>query len=131
MAQTYSDKPTLSAWNALAEAAAGAGNCKIAYGTYTGDGMSGSSYPNTITVDFQPKLLIVQQASGAAMEPYAVYSDRQTVVAIRGLEKFQFVEMRYEITLIWEDNAVKWYNAGSPNEQFNVRGTTYAYLVAG
>ena len=45
---------------ALQTALASCGNCKIVYGTYTGNGKSGSANPNKLTFDGKPVLVIVQ-----------------------------------------------------------------------
>ena len=43
---------------ALQTALASCGNCKIVYGTYTGNGKSGSANPNKLTFDGKPVLVI-------------------------------------------------------------------------
>ena len=131
MAQTYSDKPTLEAWNAMAQTIAGAGNCRIAFGTYTGDATYGESHPNTLTFDFEPKLVIVQDLLGSAMDVPADLESKSTMLMIRGLDRFYFCNMNQYVILTWEGNSVSWYNTQSPRYQHNSDNADYLYLAIG
>ena len=53
MAQTYTDKPTLAAWNAVESAVAE--KCEIVFGSYTGDG----TQIRTIDLGFTPKWVLL------------------------------------------------------------------------
>ena len=54
---------------ALQTALASCGNCKIVYGTYTGNGKYGSANPNKLTFSGKPVLVIVQAPAKAATAP--------------------------------------------------------------
>ena len=56
--QNYTDKPTLAAWNELAQAAESIP--QIVTGTYAGNNMD----TRTITLGFQPKALLIFRANG-------------------------------------------------------------------
>ena len=126
MAQTYSDKPTLEAWNALAE-----GGAKIAYGTYTGDGTYGEENPTTLTFDFEPKLIIIQNASGSSLYPPHLIEIRATFLFVHGLSQFLLDELKQVVPLTWNGTTVSWYNGNSAVYQANQTNHTYVYFAVG
>lgn len=107
---------------ALAEAM---GMPNVVTGSYAGADKTGANNPNTLTFEFEPKLVAVGDASSGTMG-----------VFVRGVSKAQgatgdsAAEM---ITVSWTANGVSWYvTAGmSAANQFNAPGTTYHYVAIG
>lgn len=98
------------------------GNCKIAYGSYTGTGTFGKSNPNTLTFDFYPIVVLVgeQKNAGEIVGPMVRgQTETQTGSATNNIE--------------WSDNGVSWYYGSSYGEshQLNEEGTVYIYAAIG
>lgn len=126
MAQTYSDKPTLEAWNALG------GGAKIAYGTYIGDGTYGAEHPVTLTFDFEPKLLIVEPTDmGATFQTPSGDEFRIALLALRGVTEYRFRNVGITIKLAWNGNSVSWYEGSSERNMCNMANKSYTYLAIG
>ena len=105
-------------------AAAGAGNCQIVTGTYTGNGQSGSSHPNTLTFPGKPLLVIVH-----SVERYNTASER--MVLVRGANwGFSEHVNNYNSLVTWGDTSVSWY---APDEnyirQMNISNRKYVYVA--
>ena len=124
MAQTYSDKPTLSAWNALA------GGAKIAYGTYNGTGKYGNNNRNSLTFDFEPKLVIIVGGYIHALDAPAANPERAVLIFLRPVSEFDIAGNSYSIGVTWTYNGVSWYSVNSAAAQHNEAGTHY-YLAIG
>ena len=90
----------------------------VASGSYVGTGTYGKNNPNSITFDFEPKLVILQ---GDA-----------TVIMIRGTSKATYyTTTSYSLTLTWSGNVLSWYNVESAGRQFNTSGDTYHWVAIG
>ena len=126
MAQTYSDKPTLAAWNALAGSGA-----KIAFGTYTGNGTYGKDHPVTLTFDFEPKLLIVQPLNYATFAVTSGTEHQIALLALRGVAQYRLLNNSAAMFMTWEDNSVSWYELNSENRMCNKSGALYLYFAIG
>jgi len=102
---------------------------KIAAGTYTGTGGSGSSSPNYLTFDFEPQLVIISQNSATTERAGVLFLRGQT-----GCGGFGLQENNLNLTLSWEGPTVVWYTntGGSPASlQMNSSGSTYHYFALG
>lgn len=120
----------LSTANSAASTANSA--CKIAYGSYAGTGNYGSANANTLTFPFQPKLVLVQlQSYGAVALSDANYGHFNTLLFIRPLAEFRFVNNQYKLFLSWSGNSVSWYSPDSADKQINRINSTYSYLAFG
>lgn len=101
---------------------------RIAYGTYTGTGKSGSSNKNTLTFDFEPKIVVVQ---GLALNGYATY-----LIMLNGVTNphvFQH-NLHWGLTTAWATKSVSWYSSAETTGyfyQFNASGSTYRYIAIG
>ena len=102
-------------------------NCRIAWGSYTGTGTSGSDAPVELVSGFKPMLLLV-------------HGDLSFFRTRRGEGKYKEQEFtgtggsRFYIT--WEDTKVSWYSTATPSAagaegQANTTGETYYYLLLG
>ena len=116
----------------LAAAVAACGNCKIAYGTYTGNGNYGSDHPNCLTFPFEPKLVIVQNKSVASAQISGSNSmSWGMMTAIRPLNGFILDGVSWTLRLTWSGNSLSWYNTVNAELQMNETGSTYLYLALG
>ena len=115
----------------LAAAVAACGNCKIAYGTYTGNGNYGSDHPNCLSFDFEPKLVIIQNIAGAATDVSGSNAfDKIMVTFVRPLKVYFHVDSVYSNSITWSGNSISWtgYN---DKLQLNESRTTYLYIALG
>ena len=114
----------------LAAAVAACGNCKIAYGTYTGNGNYGSDHPNCLTFPFEPKLVIVQNKSVASAQISGSNSmSWGMMTAIRPLNGFILDGVSWTLRLTWSGNSLSWYNTINAELQMNKSDNTYLYLA--
>ena len=98
--------------NAKIDAALAAG-AKIATGSYTGTGEYGSSHPNTLTFDFEPKVIFFY---------YGPDHDRGIIMFVRGRTE-EFVtgggRSYTRLYITWSGNSVSWYSNDDEREQMN------------
>ena len=109
---------------------------KIAIGSYVGTGTYGSSNPNTLTFDFEPKIVFLSVDSSAS-----AFSQTGFMFFIRnqsGSPSWYFYNVAYVgRTITWSGNTLSWYTlTGNPNDapdrqQFNVSGQRYCYVALG
>lgn len=128
------------------------GYARVATGTYEGTGTTGSSNPNSLTFDFEPKLLWVTYSAG-----YSDYTATYLCPAgeggySSGLMNGFFVmngatqawiygttpantSYKDYIKFTWENNTVSWYSTygstGGIAIQLNNSGWTYNYIAIG
>lgn len=111
------------------------GGIRIATGSYVGTGTYGASNPNTLTFDFQPELVFVQDSRDNATIYNAWFlrgcgcaggiafnrsTDNNSVVGRAQMQTF-------------DGNTLSWYNYGATNaqSQLNANGITYRYVALG
>ena len=105
-----------------------AGNCRIAYGSYTGTGKSGGSYPNRL--DFAETL-------GKA--PAFLYVSRENsfdyMFLIRGMtyQTSHFPDFGSSETnsITWTATGVSWSTEYGASPQLNQSGVKYYYVAMG
>lgn len=100
------------------------GNCKIVYGSYTGNGNTGSSNPNELSFDGTPiYVYVVSAGSGSGkMQLHLLRGITYTVGLVDN--------SRYNNTVSWTDRSVRWYSADSyAGTQFNASDSTYYYFA--
>ena len=113
--------------------AAQASQLRVATGSYTGKGKSGSEHPNSITFPFPPQIVFI-----------AKNSDQQNIagtVFFRGQSKSSGMGVadsgdQLGFKLTWSGNTLSWYTTMSSatdpvSRQFNTSGVTYCYLAIG
>ena len=109
------------------------GGTQIATGSYTGTGTYGASNPNTLTFNFEPKLVIIAA-------PYLTIGYGSTIT--RSNWKLWigqpnayvgYTDGHVEDTYIVKGNKFSWYNSyhGSADMQLNDSGQTYYYIAIG
>ncbi len=110
---------------AAVAAALGTGgkNCRIAWGSYTGNGKYGKNNPNSITVPFKPMVVLIGGDSGS-------YSMWPTVM-LRGHNQCHCDVGYQSMTVTWNERGVSWYNEDSDSYQNNYSGRTYYYIALG
>ena len=112
---------------ALEEGLTGKGNCRIVFGSYTGNGGYGSGSPCTLTFDGKPIFVFVfpKEREGShdihlkllRNVPYAISLDANS---------------GYVVGVEWTDNSVKWYSISAVNSgemQLNTSGAQYSYVA--
>lgn len=124
----------LSAINTLIQAAQSTadGKASIVTGSYVGTGTYGASNPNTLTFDFEPKVVILWYAT-------STWEDEASVFLIRWNYTTQFApgystnsnSSVYINYITYSGNTISWYNAGYAYYQLNNPGNTYSYLAIG
>lgn len=132
MSQTYEDRLTLEAWNALESAVAG--KAQIATGSYTGTGEYDEANPNSLTFDFIPKMVLIYDTLG--MNVYAnsrggswsgclMWSAGQTTAQVLSSVAGSFTQVYFTLagtTLSWYGTEA-WAQCNYPK--------TYYYLAIG
>jgi len=106
-------------------------NCRVAFGSYVGDGNVGQAAPTTLASPFYPVLVLVQRVisgnnSIANPSVFVRPNDKGTNAA----DKSTMDSLLY---LTRADDSVSWYsyNTGGAYAQLNTNGTTYLYIILG
>ena len=107
-------KTLINGANANADAKA-----QIATGSYTGTGTYGASNPNSLTFDFEPKLVIVH---GGLYYLVAVYSQGRATAVYLSVSKTCW--------LTWDENALSWQGENA-EYQLNLSNVVYNYIAIG
>lgn len=140
---TKEEQPTMANFNvkfldAIQEAKTQAldAGIKIATGSYTGTGTYGASNPNSLTFDFEPKLLFVARKNFAynnilwfkdvthalALHSYASESNGTSdQTSISGSK----------VVVTASGNTVSWYSSNGAEAQLNSSDFTYQYVAIG
>ena len=113
---------------ALATSVAANGNCRIAWGSYTGTGTCGADNPNSLSFDFKPMIVFIGSDSRAG-------SDTNPAVLIRGRKKAASDGMTISaetqiMQLTWNESGVSWYCTENAMYQSNM-ATVYYYVALG
>ena len=114
-----------AALKAHADILAHSGNCKVVFGTYTGDGTYGAANPRTLTFDGTPVLVVIQPkvfAQGG--------SDR--LLLIRGTDWGYAKDedhVNYRCNVVWEPKSVTWYGDSRAYGGANGNGVVYCYAA--
>ena len=137
-----SDQVTHEAFNentvkidsALAELAEGVAEAataaRVAVGTYTGNGKSGSKYPQKLTFSFKPKFLMVW---GDGL--YCMKGIQGQILGIDAGSDSEALTMQTNTT--WGSNYVSWYNGTYGDTttygfcQMNTKDAVYSYIAIG
>ena len=101
------------------------GNCKIVYGSYTGDGTYGKDNPCELTFSHKPLLL-------AVMPEVRLSSAAKGFLAVRGgPHTYTYPGASNSVNNVtWTDHSVSWYSADSAQYQFNSGVHHYVALLA-
>ena len=107
----------------------GSENCKIAAGSYTGNGSCGSDNPNTLTLPFAPKLLIIFPSAEIYNVNYNYYG-QFAVGMVQAGRIFPAYSYDQPTVLSVSGTTVSWYSMGSLGAQFNF-SVPYYYVAIG
>lgn len=97
------------------------GGAKIKVGSYTGNGAYGGSSPNSIQLDFEPDMVIVQDAGMTGATVWGMW--------IRGCLMFMVPNTTYSSFVQDSSRNFKWASTASAAGQFNSSGVPYGYLA--
>ena len=123
------------------ESALSGAKAKIATGSYTGTGSTGSSSPCSITMDFEPKFVFLvagadttDSTDGRSMwlvKDIAFYPQmyQSSSTSYPQLEDPTTASQTFVVT--WSTNSVEWYAGRSDVLQFNVQNVAYRWLAIG
>lgn len=106
------------------------GLAKVATGSYKGTNSSGSTYPNSLTFDFEPKLLIVYGLNDDSQSCNAPMILVNNFNGVRQSNSDTYPTSWSKINVTW-GKTVKWYSTSSAKMQQNDSATTYAYVAIG
>ena len=121
-------------WSLIKEGDAKA--ARIATGSYKGTGTSGANNPNTLTFDFEPKLVFIAYNYAVGYDgAYFNYNDASNEFII--LTKYKVFRGSGSTNTIgsgmlvkFDGKTVSWYTSGS-SAQGNDSGTNYRYTAIG
>ena len=101
---------------------------RIATGSYIGTGTYGSSHPNSLTFEFEPKALCIVE-DGQNTEGGILWINPLK----RGRAMPANTNNSYYCYLTWSGKTVSWYDIADRNSKYqhNVSGTTYHYIAIG
>ena len=103
-------------------------NCRIAWGSYTGTGQTGSAHPNTLNFDFYPVLVLVAPVNpdGYTKNPMVLARGRNVA------STYPDGASKWELTVSWTDSSVLWYSSETDaGYQHNRSGSAYLYVMLG
>ena len=107
---------------------------RIQAGSYTGTGTYGTDNPNTLTFDFTPKLVIINQYSGDTDNGGGGWT---RLIAVHGTTKCYSEWSTHGqsspafINLTWSEHSLSWCCGADAQRQGNVAGITYHYIAIG
>ena len=119
----------------MAHAFSAFGMASIETGTYTGDGTSGASNPNSLTFSNKCKLLIVYSQETPLIGLFPVFACTGSYLARTCAElgiysdSARLSEYIYTKKSVGEKTVYWYYVSSSPASQFNATGVVYPYLA--
>ena len=133
---TKDDQPTMAAFNEKFQQAideAVSRGVKIEVGSYVGTGTYGSSNPNTLTFEFEPKLVFVRYGENGTTgyTTLCIFVPTDLTSSFR-MNGFSYIPNSTESNSYAKINgkSLSWYAQNSPS-QANVSGKTYNYIAIG
>lgn len=111
-----------------------ASSLQIAMGSYKGSGVYGVDNPNTLTFEFEPKLLIIMRQDLGNV--YSSSTPPYGTVVLRNVEAIRIIDSSSAsvfatLYFTWSGNNVSYQSDKSPNAQLNGSNYTYSYLAIG
>ena len=103
---------------------------KMVTGSYVGTGTYGSTKPNSLTFDFEPKMVAVYGSAG--YNPRDGYWSGQ-ILWLEGVktQKIGTTSSSGLVNISQIVNTISWYNGEQASYQLNTSGSTYYYLAIG
>ena len=106
----------------IVEQLCGAGMVRVQEMSYVGTGTYGDSHKTTLTFDFVPKVVFVQNINEAYYHMYAVNGSPVASV---------YEYARIYAMLTWSGKTLSFYNGSSYAYQLNERNVTYKVIALG
>ena len=106
----------------IVEQLCGAGMVRAQEMSYVGTGTYGNSNPTTLTFDFVPKMVFVQNTNEAYYHMYAVNGSPVASV---------YEYSRIYAMLTWSGKTLSFYHASNNTYQLNERNVTYKVIALG
>ena len=99
---------------------------KIATGFYVGTGTYGVNNPNSLTFEFEPKIVVIVSNSDNGYGGYPWINGNPFGLSYTGYSS-------EGCNLTWSGNSISWYNSSNANYQLNDNGSgvTYRYIAIG
>ena len=97
------------------------GGAKVKVGSYLGSGTYGGSSPNSIQLDFEPDMVIVQDAGMSGAMVWGMW--------MRGCLMFMSPSTNYSSFVQDSGKNFKWASTASAAGQFNSSGVAYGYMA--
>lgn len=108
---------------------------QIVVGTYVGTGVSGETNPNTLTVDFKPKLWGIFAERINNSDDVGAVADTGLIPWGVNANPFKGNDLRPHWVIAYSDTSVSWYSEGTGssavNNQKNNSAYTYYYIIVG
>lgn len=108
----------------------GGHTCRIAFGSYVGDGQLGYDHPNTLTFDFYPMAVWVGRINGGNDTAWPATFLRPATVG-----RSDSNTPDHQLNVTWGDHTVQWYASSYttiyPQNQCNQENTQYCYVAIG
>ena len=95
-------------------------------GSYTGTGAYGSSSQNSLTFNFAPKIVIINEATNYNFFAIMIYGSSDSSV-FPGTDAGDVMG----ITLAWSNKSVSWYGQSAAQWQLNRSGKVYNWVAIG
>ena len=131
----YNSRPFAFGGNRIVTADEMVGVPKIAIGSYVGTGTYSSANPNSLTFDFEPKIVFLSVDSSSSAFDYTGF-----MFFIRnqsGSPSWYFYNVSFVgRSITWSGNTLSWYTLAGVNDaperqQFNTSGQRYCYVALG
>lgn len=103
-----------------ADLGSGGKNCRIQFGSYTGNGQYGSGNPTSLSFEFYPVFVCIMRS----------HSNYNRAFMMRGLDTAQG-PVGSPVTVTWTNTGVRWYASDRSSDQSNASGTVYRWVAIG
>ena len=133
--QKYEGDTFYNTWNVLHTGNAQAlGFSKIATGSYVGTGTYYSNNPNSLTFDFEPKMLAV--VAGGSTPSCAGFLIVRGQTYSNGIGSYSSSSVELNLNITWAGKTVSWwssntFDSGKQYAQMNAQDVTYFYVALG
>ena len=104
---------------------------RIAVGTYVGTGQNGASEPTTLTLDFTPKMVIIQGPKPKFYSPGNSNTSLGWVLLLNGIASAYVGTYTDTFKVTWGTNTVSWYSSSTSGSELNAQGMVYHYFAIG